>query len=329
MSYIAVLGAGSWGSTLARLLAEKEYDTSLWVYEKDLAEEIRNTRINRVYYPDFKLPDNLRVSSDIQEVVEKARYILTVVPTQHTRGVVQNALPFVDQEAVFINASKGIENGTYLTVSSILRELTDHTVAALSGPSFAAEVSRKLPTAVTLASEDYHKCLLLQEIFTTDYFRVYSHHDVLGVELGGALKNVVAVAAGISEGLELGSSARAALITRGLAEMTRLGVMMGAKERTFAGLSGIGDLVLTCGSRLSRNFTVGYRLGQGEKLNEIMESTRTVAEGVFTAKAACELSRNQNIEMPIVEQIFNVLYEDKDPRAAVHDLMTRTPKAEF
>jgi glycerol-3-phosphate dehydrogenase (NAD(P)+) len=329
MSYIAVIGAGSWGTTLASLLAGKDYDVSLWVYEEELAEEIRRTGVNKTYLPDFKLPDGIKLSSDIGEVVEKARYILNVVPTQHSRKVIESAVPFIDRKAIFINASKGIENGTYLTVSSIIKELTDSAVAALSGPSFAAEVSRRLPTAVTLASEDYNTCLLIQEIFSTDYFRVYTHHDVLGVELGGALKNVIAAASGISEGLALGNSARAALITRGLAEMSRLGVMMGAKERTFAGLSGLGDLVLTCSSRLSRNFTVGYRLGKGEKLKEIIESTNTVAEGVSTAKAAYELSNKFNVEMPIVEQIYNVLYGEKDPRAAVHDLMTRTPKAEF
>jgi glycerol-3-phosphate dehydrogenase (NAD(P)+) len=292
VSYIAVIGAGSWG-------------------------------------PDYHLPEGIRISSDIAEVVDKARYILSVVPTQYTRAVIERAAPHIHEEAVFINASKGIENGTYKTVSTVIREVTGRAAAALSGPSFSAEVARKLPTAVTLACEDYKKGLLLQEIFTTDYFRVYTHHDVMGVELGGALKNVIAVASGISEGMGLGNSARSALITRGLAEITRLGVRLGASERTFSGLSGMGDLVLTCSSRLSRNYTVGFKLGQGQKLKEIVESTKSVAEGVATARAAYELSRNHNVEMPIVEQVYRVIYEGKEPRKAVQDLMTRSLKAEF
>jgi glycerol-3-phosphate dehydrogenase (NAD(P)+) len=329
VSYIAVIGAGSWGTTLARLLAEKEYDVALWVNEKDLAEEMKRTGVNSMYLPDYHLPEGIRISSDIAEVVDKARYILSVVPTQYTRAVIERAAPHIHEEAVFINASKGIENGTYKTVSTVIREVTGRAAAALSGPSFSAEVARKLPTAVTLACEDYKKGLLLQEIFTTDYFRVYTHHDVMGVELGGALKNVIAVASGISEGMGLGNSARSALITRGLAEITRLGVRLGASERTFSGLSGMGDLVLTCSSRLSRNYTVGFKLGQGQKLKEIVESTKSVAEGVATARAAYELSRNHNVEMPIVEQVYRVIYEGKEPRKAVQDLMTRSLKAEF
>jgi glycerol-3-phosphate dehydrogenase (NAD(P)+) len=329
MSYIAVIGAGSWGTTLSILLAEKGYDTSLWVFEKDLAEEIKNTRINSVYLPDISLPDTIRVSSDIEEVVKKSRYIVNAVPTQYSRTILQGALPYIQKEAVIVSVSKGIEKDTYLTVSSIIRELTECTVAVLSGPSFASEVIRKLPTAVTLASEDYSVCLLLQEIFTTSYFRVYTHHDILGVELGGALKNVIAIAAGISDGLGLGNNARAALITRGLSEITRLGVKMGAKEHTFSGLSGLGDLVLTCTAPLSRNYTVGYKLGQGAKLKDIISSTKSVAEGVETAKSAYELSKRQDVDMPIITEVYKVLHEDKDPKAAVHDLMSRTLKAEF
>lgn len=329
MSYVAVIGGGSWGTTLAKLLAEKDYDTSLWVREEDLARDMKRTGINSLYLPEIKLPDSLTVSSDIAEAIHKARYIVNVVPTQFARPVLESALPHLDKSEVFVSASKGIEIGTFLTVSSIIKEVTGCATAVLSGPSFSAEVARKLPTAVTIACEDYSLCLLLQEVFTTDYFRVYTHHDVLGVELGGALKNIIALASGISEGMVLGNNARAALITRGLAEMTRLGVIMGAKENTFYGLSGLGDLVLTCSSRLSRNFTVGYRLGTGQKLGEIMESSRSVAEGVPTTRAAHELAVRHNVEMPITEQIYRVLYEDKDPAAAVRDLMTRTLKAEF
>lgn len=329
MSYIAVLGAGAWGSSLAKLLAEKEYDTVIWALEDEVADEINTKGTNSVYIKGVDFPKTLKATSDLREAVSKARYILNVVPTQHTRPVIEKALPDIEDSTVIISASKGIENGTYLTVSRIIKELTGHSVAALSGPSFAAEVTKKLPTAVTLSADDYSTALLLQEIFNTDYFRVYTHHDILGVELGGALKNVMAVAAGISDGLGLGNSARSALITRGLAEMTRLGVSMGADPATFAGLSGLGDLVLTCNSPLSRNYTVGSLLGQGKTLKEIMEGRKSVAEGVATAKAAHNLAMKQNVDMPIAEQVYRVLYEDKPASTVVSDLMTRSPKPEF
>jgi glycerol-3-phosphate dehydrogenase (NAD(P)+) len=329
MSYIAVIGAGSWGTTLACLLAEKGYDVSLWAFEKDLVETIHNTGINSVYLPDVKLPANLKVTYDIEEAVKKSRYVLNVVPTQFTRSVFKEALKYIPENAVIISASKGIENGTLMTVSSILKQITGHQVAVLSGPSFAKEVVRKLPTAVTLATEDPDVGLILQEIFNTQYFRVYTHTDMLGVELGGALKNVIAIASGISDGLGLGHSARAALITRGIVEMVRLGVSLGADERTFSGLSGLGDLVLTCTGPLSRNYSVGVNLGKGMKLKEILSSTRSVAEGVATALSAFELSLKQGVEMPIIEQIHDVIYNEKSPADAVSNLMNRTLRSEF
>ncbi len=329
MSYIAVIGAGSWGTTLACLLAEKEYDVSLWAFEHDLVETIHNTGINSVYLPDVKLPANLKVTYDIEEAVKKSRYVLNVVPTQFTRAVFKEALNYIPENAVIISASKGIENGTLMTVSSILKQITGHQVAVLSGPSFAKEVVNKLPTAVTLATEDPDEGLILQEIFNTQYFRVYTHTDVIGVELGGALKNVIAIASGISDGLGLGHSARAALITRGIAEIMRLGVSLGADERTFSGLSGLGDLVLTCTGPLSRNYSVGVNLGHGMKLKEILSSTRSVAEGVATALSAYELSLKQGVEMPIVEQIHDVIYNEKKPADAVSNLMNRTLRSEF
>jgi glycerol-3-phosphate dehydrogenase (NAD(P)+) len=329
MSYITVIGAGSWGTTLAMLLAEKDYDVTLWVYEKELAEEIEKTRVNSVYLPETVIPEDISVTPDMEEAFKNARYVVTAVPTQFIRPVMSQAAPHIPEGAVIINASKGIENETYLTGSAIIREFADRTVAVLSGPSFAKEVIRKLPTAVTLASEDYGTCLLLQEVFNTSYFRVYSHHDIIGVELGGALKNVMAIAAGISDGLGLGNNARSALITRALAEMTRLGVMMGANENTFSGLSGLGDLVLTCSSELSRNYTVGFELGKGKKLSDIVARRKSVAEGVATTKAANELAKKYNVEMPIVSEVYSVLYEEKTPGQAVSDLMNRTLKAEF
>ena len=329
MSYVAVIGAGSWGTTLASLLSKKGYDVSLWVYEKDLAEEIERTRLNKVYLPDIRLPENIMVSHRIDEVVNKARYILNVVPAQYTRAVFKEISPYLSNGSAIISASKGIERGTLMTISSVLKELTGHEVAALSGPSFAKEVIKNLPTAVTLATENRNTGILLQELFNTSTFRVYTHNDILGVEIGGALKNVIAIAAGISDSLGLGNNARASLITRGLAEITRLGVAMGAEEKTFAGLSGLGDLVLTCTSSLSRNYTLGIKLGQGMKLKDILEQTVSVVEGVETAESAFELSNKYNVEMPIVEQVYKIINEGKDPVLAVSDLMSRSMKPEF
>ncbi len=329
MSYITVIGAGSWGTTLAYLLSDKGYDITLWVHGKDLAEEMNNTRINSIYLPNIKLRDDMKVTNSIDDAVKKARYILNAVPAQYTRAVFKEAIPYIIDEAIIISVSKGIERGTLLTVSSILKELSDHSVAVLSGPSFAEEVIKKLPTAVTLATEDKNTGFILQEVFNTNNFRVYRHDDIPGVEIGGALKNVMAIASGISDSLGLGNNARASLITRGLIEMTRLGIAMGAKERTFSGLSGIGDLVLTCTSPLSRNYTVGVKLGQGIKLKDFLNQTRSVAEGVATAESAYELSKKYNIEMPIIEQVYKVIYEDKEPVLAVRDLMERSLKSEF
>jgi len=329
MSYITVVGAGSWGTTLASLLATKGFDITLWVNEKDVANEIASTRMNSIYLPGVTLPDNIRITNSFHEALKKTRYIVNAVPAQYTRSVFEQALPHIEDEAIIVSVSKGIERGTLMTVSSILREITRHSVAVLSGPSFAKEVIQKLPTAVTLATEDKNTGLLLQEIFNVNNFRVYTHDDLIGAELGGALKNVMAIAAGISDSLSLGNNARASLITRGLVEMTRLGVAMGGKERTFSGLSGIGDLVLTCTSPLSRNYTVGLKLGGGLRLKDILNQMKSVAEGVPTAESAHQLSKKYGIEMPIVEQIYKVLYEDKEVAGAVKDLMERALKSEF
>jgi glycerol-3-phosphate dehydrogenase (NAD(P)+) len=328
MSYVAVIGAGSWGTTLANHLATKGYDVSMWAYEQKLVDEINRTSINSVYLPGIPLSNNLEATSDMEYALKQARYILNVVPTQFTRSVFNEAEKYILKEAILISASKGIEHGSLSTVSSILKELTSRQTAVLSGPSFAEEVVKRLPTAVTVAAEDNETGMLLQDVFNTEYFRVYTNTDVLGVELGGALKNVMAIASGISDGMGLGASTRAALITRGLTEMIRLGIAMGAQEKTFGGLSGLGDLVLTCTGTLSRNYTVGYKLGRGEALNDIISSMKMVAEGVATSKSAYELSKKHNVEMPIVEQIFRVINENKNPVDAVRELMTRTLKAE-
>ncbi len=329
MSYIAVIGAGSWGTTLACLLSEKGYDVSLWAYEKELAGEIREKRINSIYLPGYTVSEDLLVTDDLEKAVSKAMFVVNAVPSQYVRGVIGNAVFFLRKEAIIISVSKGIEKGTLFTISSVIRELTNHRIAVLSGPSFAKEVIQKFPTAVTIASEDKALSLLLQEIFSTSYFRVYTHDDILGVELGGALKNVMAIAAGISDGLGLGYNARAALITRGLSEMKRLGRAMGAKEKTFSGLSGLGDLVLTCTGPLSRNYNLGYKLAQGERLENILSAMKAVIEGIDTAESAFELSKKYLVPMPIVEQIYYVLHNERSPAMAVNELMNRTPRAEF
>ncbi len=329
MNYIAVIGAGSWGTALANLFAAKGYDVSLWAYEKEVVAEIRRTNMNSLYLPGTTLSNNLEVTDNIRDAVKKARYILNVVPSQFARSVFAEIDSCIRHDAVVVSASKGIEHGSLLTISYVLQDMIGRNVAVLSGPSFAEEVVKKLPTAVTVAAHDRGTALLLQDVFNTDYFRIYSSTDVLGVELGGALKNVMAIASGISDGLALGSSARAALITRGLAEMTRLGMAMGAEEKTFGGLSGLGDLALTCTGSLSRNYTVGVKLGRGEKLNDILAGMKMVAEGVATSESAYALSRKFNVEMPIVEKIYRVINEDKKPADAVQELMARSLKSEY
>lgn len=329
MSYIAVIGAGSWGTTLASLLSKKGFDVIIWAREKEIADAINSKKENPLYLPNIKLPHNLISTDDILEAIKKARFIVNVVPTQHIRSVFTPLQNKLNDENIIVSASKGIEKGTLKTPSMILEEIINKKVYVLSGPTFAIEVAQEKPTAVTISGSEKRGRLLLQEIFSTSYFRVYEHDDPLGAEIGGAIKNVIAIAAGICDALELGNNARAALITRGLHEIMRLGKKMGAKEITFSGLSGLGDLFLTCTSNLSRNYTVGYRLGRGESLDEISKSMRSIAEGVETSLSAMELSKKLDVEMPITTEIYQVIYEGKPPQQAAFDLMNRTLKPEF
>ncbi len=327
--YISVIGAGSWGTTIASLLAEKGYDTLLWANEITVADYINKKRENMLYLPSILLPDNLKATNNLFDAVVRSRYIICVVPTQYIRSIFSRIVNFLKEDAIIVSASKGIELDTYKTPSMILNELLSKEVSVLSGPSFAKEVIAKMPTAVTLAAHDKKTALMLQEIFNTNYFRVYTHDDTIGVEIGAALKNVIAIASGICDGLGLGHNARAALITRGLIEISRLGTKMNAKEITFFGLSGIGDLILTCTSMQSRNYTVGYKLGTGATLQEIAAQTNSIAEGITTAKSAYELSIKYGVDMPITEQVFLTIYKDKPPMDAVKDLMNRSLKREF
>lgn len=329
---IGVIGAGSWGTTLADLLAKKGHNVTLWAYEPELVEEMTQTRSNSLFLPGISLSPELKFTNVLQEAVADKTVLLFVVPSQVTRSVIKSALPFISGSALIVSASKGIELDTLKTVSQIYEEILPHELSAnfsaLSGPSFAREVAQEMPTAVAVASGRQDVAKHVQHTFTTRFFRVYTNDDVIGVELGGAIKNVIAIAAGISDGLGFGHNTRAALITRGLAEMTRLGRAMGAQTATFAGLAGMGDLVLTCTGDLSRNRSVGIKLGEGRRLAEILGEMRMVAEGVKTTESAYNLASRLKVEMPITEKVYQVLYKDKPAREAVLELMTRDLKAE-
>jgi len=328
---ISVIGAGSWGTALAHMLGSKGCAVRLWAHEEEIARGIRENRCNPVFLSGVELPATVTSTSSLPEAVERAGVILCVVPTQFIRATFRRVLSHVADGACVVTASKGIEKKTLLTPAGIFRELcgNDIRLGVLSGPSFAKEVAARKPTAVTLAVSDGSVSRKLQELFSASYFRVYTHHDLIGAELGGALKNVMAIAAGISDGMGLGHSARAALITRGLAEMIRFGVTVGADATTFSGLSGLGDLVLTCAGDLSRNRSVGVELGRGRSLKEILGEMRMVAEGVATARSAFDLAQKWKVEMPIVTEVYRVLYKRRSPVAAVNELMSRTPKSEF
>jgi glycerol-3-phosphate dehydrogenase (NAD(P)+) len=329
---IGVIGAGSWGTTLADLLAKKGHEVTLWAYEPELVAEMRTSGINNLFLPGIKLSPSLSFTNDLTEAVSSKDLLLFVVPSQVLRGVLKEAIPHMAESAVIVSASKGIEVTTLMAVSQVYEELLPPSLfsrfAVLSGPSFAREVAQEMPTAVAVAADDEAVARQVQEAFNCRFFRVYTNRDVIGVELGGALKNVIAIAAGIADGLGFGCNTRAALITRGLAEITRLGLAMGARPETFAGLAGMGDLVLTCTGDLSRNRTVGIQLGQGASLSEILGEMRMVAEGVKTTESAWQLAQRMKVDMPITEQVYRVLHDGKSARAAVIELMTRDLKAE-
>ncbi len=332
MMKIGVIGAGSWGTTLANVLAKKDYDVTLWVYEHDLAARLSETRINDLYLDGISLSPNLSYTNDLAEAVQGSQVLVLVSPSQVMRPVLKQLKPYLSADCLLISAAKGIENDTLLTMSEVLQELLGTEVkqrsAFLSGPSFAREVATEQPTAVAVAADDLAVASRVQELFSTEYFRVYTNQDVVGIEIGGAMKNVIALAAGVSDGLGFNHNARAALITRGLAEIARLGEAMGAQEATFSGLAGMGDLVLTCTGDLSRNRSVGIELGRGRKLDEILNQMRMVAEGVKTTLSAYQLAAKLGVAMPITEQMYLILYEDKDPKQAVVDLMNRALSSE-
>ena len=340
MKRVGVLGAGSWGTALAVLLANKGIKTVLWARNQEFAKQIRESRENTLYLPGFELPAVLEITSDISKAVTDKEVILFVVPSHGLREVAKQvsiALNDLSQSPnlpyAVVSASKGIENRTLLTMTEIMEEVLPSRLsgrlAALSGPSFAQEVASSIPTAVTIAASEHKLCTGLQDLFTTETFRVYTSLDLMGVQLGGALKNVMAIASGISDGMGFGTNTRAALITRGLAEMSRLGMRLGANPLTFAGLAGLGDLVLTCTGGLSRNRQVGLKLGQGQSIDTILKEMSMVAEGVKTTSSVYAMAEKYKVEMPITNQVYRVLYKGLDPKDAVNELLTRPPGQEL
>lgn len=329
---IAVLGAGSWGTTLAVLLDANKHQVSLWSFLEEDAENIRRTRRNSNYLPNLFIPESITVLHDIHHALAEQDVIVLSTPTQFLRSVLEETDKHEIGSPIIINVAKGIERTSLKRISEIVAELLPHipasNYAVLSGPSHAEEVSVQIPTSVVAASTSLATVQLTQSLFITQNFRVYGSNDVLGVELGGSIKNVIAVGAGINDGAGFGDNTKAALITRGIAEMRRLGVAQGADPHTFAGLSGLGDLIVTCMSKHSRNRYVGEQIGKGKKLNEVIGSMKMVAEGVETTRSIREISRRDTIDMPIVEQVYQILFEEKDPIAATKELMTRQAKDE-
>ena len=330
---IGVVGAGAWGTALANLLAEKGFQVDLWAFETEVCADIVESRENKLFLPGIRLSKNLRPSNDLEKAATGKEILLLAMPSHVFRSVSVNLIHHLSEKTIIISASKGIENKTHLTMTGVLQQLLPprlhDQLAVVSGPSFAQEVAKKIPTAITAAARRLDMAEQVQAAFATPYFRVYTSQDIIGAQIGGAVKNVMAITAGISDGLGLGLNTRAALITRGITEIQRLGIRLGANPKTFMGLAGIGDLVLTCTGTLSRNWTVGNRLGQGMKLDSIISQTRTVAEGVKTTKSVCNLSKKLGVKMPIAEQVYRILYEDLDPKEALHTLMIRDLKHEY
>ncbi len=328
---IAILGAGGWGTALATVLAYNSLDVKIWSHSEIEVENFEKFRENRRFLKGVKLPETLSFSVDLEDVLKGRDFIVLANPSQFQRSVLERAKKFIDPSSILVNVAKGIENNTLLRMSEVIKEVLPecNKIATLSGPSHAEEVARKIPTVVVVASQDNSILPEIQRTFMNKFFRVYTNDDIVGVELGGSLKNIIALAAGICDGLGFGDNTKGALLTRGLAEITRLGMKLGAKKETFSGISGMGDLITTCMSRHSRNRYVGEQIGKGRKLKEIIDEMVMVVEGVKTTRSAYDLGRRVDVELPITVEVFNVLFEDKDPLTAVEDLMLRDPKPEF
>ncbi len=329
---ITVLGAGSWGTTLAVLLDYNGHEVSLWEFKKNYAKALIKQRENKVFLPGVKISESIEIYHTLKDCIKDRHIIVIAVPTQFVRSVLEKFDKLDFTNTTFVSVSKGIEKETLLTVSEIIEEMipgvNDSNIGVLSGPSHAEEVSNKIPTAVVAASKDHGTARLIQAAFITSYFRVYTSTDIVGVELGGALKNIIAIGAGIVDGAKFGDNTKAAIMTRGIAEISRLGVALGADPKTFSGLSGMGDVIVTCMSKHSRNRFVGEKIGAGNKLKDVLSSMKMVAEGVETTKSVYELAAKNHVEVPIVDAVYGILFENKDPQKITYNLMTRDMKAE-
>ena len=329
MKNLAIIGGGSWGTALAIVLSPRFSRVTLWVYESDLAARMVSGRINDIYLPDCPIPTTVDITNDLASALDGAEIVLSVMPSHLARGLYQRMLPWLNENLVFVSATKGLENHSLLRITEVIREVVGTSrVAVISGPSFAREVACFEPTAVVAAATEPGVAETVQAAFSGPTFRVYTSSDPIGVEIGGSIKNVVAIGAGVLHGMGLGNNAMAALITRGLAEMTRLAVAMGGRPQTLAGLAGLGDLVLTCTGDLSRNRTVGIELACGRKLDEIVSSMKMVAEGVKTTDAAVDLAKRYSVEMPIAGQMHQMLHAGASPQEAIRRLMERSLKGE-
>ena len=326
---VAVLGAGSWGTTLAIMHADK-YDVSLWEFDKNISEKLESDRENIKLLPGLKFPENLHVTNGLREAVEDAFIVVFAVPSFALRNLCENVKSFINDEQLLVTVIKGIEDSTFLRMSEIIDQviLQKKGVVALSGPTHAEEVSKKVPTAIVAACNDLSLAEVIQKAFMRDYFRVYTNEDIIGVELGGATKNVIAIISGISDGIGFGDNTKAAIITRGLAEMIRLGKKVNANEQTFSGLAGMGDLVVTCGSKHSRNRYVGEELGKGRNIDEIINSMSMVAEGVKNCKSIYHYSQSLDVEMPLTEELYKIIYENSSVKESLRRLLGRKEKYE-
>ncbi|HUI28572.1 MAG TPA: NAD(P)H-dependent glycerol-3-phosphate dehydrogenase [Candidatus Acidoferrales bacterium] len=330
---VTVLGAGGWGTALSILLHDNGLAVTLWAYMEDYAKLLSSTRENTTYLHGVSIPKEIEITSDIEKAAAGAEVVVASIPSQFLRQQLENISDMDFRKKIFINTAKGIEATTFCTMSEVVQSTLNkcpaENYAVLSGPSHAEEVSRRMPTAIVAASHHRRSAEQVQKIFMNAYFRVYLNRDVKGVELCGALKNVIALAAGMSDGAGYGDNTKAALMTRGMVEITRLGETLGAHHKTFSGLAGMGDLIVTCMSRYSRNRFVGEQVAAGRKLDDVLDEIKMVAEGVPTAKAAHKLAERYDVEMPIMEQVYKVLFEGKDPQKAVRELMTRPGKDEY
>lgn len=327
---VSFIGAGSWGTALSIVVADNKHEVKIWDIDPKHIKAMQESRRNEKYLSGVELPDNIEPTSDVEYCLKDADVLVIAVASQAYRIVMENNAKYINEKTIIVNVAKGIENGTLLRLSEVINEfLPNNPFVALSGPSHAEEVSLRMPTTLVSASESKETAEIIQDVFTTEYIRVYTNPDVIGVELGGALKNIIALAAGISDGMGFGDNAKAALMTRGIREIKRLGVALGASVDTFSGLTGVGDLIVTCTSMHSRNRRCGIMIGEGLSREEAQEKVGMVVEGIFATKAAYDLSKLNNVEMPIVDELYKVLYENADARQAVKNLMLRSRKHEM